>query len=78
MNLTVTKADHTSMVKKFEAAMSKLAVLGHNARTLVDCSEVIPAPAVAKAQTAMLPAGKTNADIQGAVRESTPSLQTPY
>lgn len=30
------------MVAKFEAAMAKMAILGHNARDLVDCSEVIP------------------------------------
>ena len=56
------------MVRKFEAAMAKLAVIGHNPRTLVDCSEVIPVPAIAKAQTAILPAGKTRADVQAAVR----------
>ena len=55
------------MVKKFEAVMSKLAVLGHDTRSLIDCSEVIPVPSTAKAQSAFLPAGKTLADIQGAV-----------
>lgn len=48
--------------------MAKLAVLGHDPRTLVDCSEVIPVPSLAKAQVAMLPAGKSQADVQPAVR----------
>lgn len=34
--------NHNAMVAKFEAAMAKMAILGHNARDLVDCSEVIP------------------------------------
>ncbi|KAK7688317.1 Manganese peroxidase 3 [Cerrena zonata] len=60
--------NHNSMVTKFEAVMSKLAVLGHNPRTLVDCSEVIPVPSKAKTQVAKLPAGKTLRDIEAACR----------
>ena len=55
------------MVKKFERAMAKLAVLGHNPNLLVDCSEVIPIPSTPKAQVAVFPAGKTNQDVVGAV-----------
>ena len=61
-------ANHNSMVTKFAAAMSKLAVIGHNPRDLVDCSEVIPIPSKAKIQNAKLPAGKTLRDIEAAVR----------
>ena len=56
------------MVSKFEKAMAKLAVVGHNPLSLVDCSEVIPIPAVAKSQVAIFPAGKSNKDVVGAVR----------
>lgn len=55
------------MVSKFEKVMAKLAILGHSAHDLVDCSEVIPVPSKAKAQSAKLPAGKTIKDIQHAV-----------
>lgn len=48
--------------------MAKLAVVGHNPLSLVDCSEVIPIPAVAKSQVAIFPAGKSNKDVVGAVR----------
>ncbi|KAF8656124.1 hypothetical protein AX16_002762 [Volvariella volvacea WC 439] len=54
------------MVAKFEAVMAKMAVLGHDPRTLVDCSEVIPIPPAAKAQVASLPAGQSLSDIQAA------------
>ncbi|KAI0702846.1 manganese peroxidase 1 [Cytidiella melzeri] len=62
--------DHNSMVAKFEAAMSKMSVLGHDPRTLIDCSEVIPVPPLAKSNTAVLPAGKTRADVQAACAAS--------
>ena len=54
------------MVTKFTAAMAKMAVLGQDVRTLVDCSEVIPIPAAAASQAAHLPAGKSLADVEGA------------
>ena len=74
---TIVIADHNSMVTKFEAAMAKLAVLGHNTRTLVDCSEVIPVPAAAKVGAAVLPAGKSRADVQAACAATPfPTLQT--
>ncbi|KAI0069738.1 manganese peroxidase isozyme precursor [Panus rudis PR-1116 ss-1] len=60
--------DHTSMVKKFEKVMAKLAVLGHIPALLTDCSEVIPTPKAAKVKTAELPAGKTKKDIEAACR----------
>jgi cytochrome c peroxidase len=60
-------ANHALMISKFEAAMAKLAVVGHNPRSLTDCSDVIPSP---KALTTgpTLPAGKTLADVEAAVR----------
>ena len=56
------------MVKKFEAAMAKMTVLGHDPRSLIDCSEVIPVPSTAKSQSAIFPAGKSRHDVQPAVR----------
>ena len=55
------------MVTKFERVMAKLATLGQNPRQLVDCSEVIPVPAVSRLPPATLPAGKTLRDIEAAV-----------
>ncbi|KAI0796055.1 manganese peroxidase isozyme precursor [Abortiporus biennis] len=60
--------NHAAMVAKFEAAMAKMSILGHNAHDLVDCSEVIPVPSKAKSNTAVLPAGKTLADIEASCR----------
>lgn len=70
-------ADHNSMVRKFTAAMAKLAVTGHNPFALTDCSDVIPTPKAAKGQVATLPAGKTRQDIQAACAATPfPSLST--
>ena len=57
------------MVTKFEQAMMKLAVVGHNPNTLIDCSEVIPVPPPIPAANArsVFPAGFSNADIEQAV-----------
>ncbi|KAI0344625.1 short manganese peroxidase [Trametopsis cervina] len=69
--------DHTSMVTKFEKVMAKMSVLGHDPRTLVDCSEVIPVPPAAKAKTASFPAGKSRNDIQVACQATPfPTLPT--
>ncbi|KII94705.1 hypothetical protein PLICRDRAFT_148817 [Plicaturopsis crispa FD-325 SS-3] len=57
--------DAGSMNRKFEKAMRKLAVLGHNPEDLVDCSEVIPHPKAAKF-TPYIPAGKSMADMDHA------------
>ncbi|RPD53510.1 manganese peroxidase isozyme precursor [Lentinus tigrinus ALCF2SS1-6] len=68
--------DHASMVSKFEAVMSKLAVLGQDPSTLVDCSDVIPVPANSQLPPPMLPAGKSLADVEGACA-ATPSVLLP-
>lgn len=56
------------MISKFRAAMAKLATTGQIRQLLTDCSEVIPVPVVAKSQAVTLPAGKSMADVQAAVR----------
>ena len=55
------------MVRKFERVMVKLATLGHNPNSLVDCSDVIPVPAAVRLPVPTLPAGKSLADVQAAV-----------
>ncbi|KAM5537513.1 hypothetical protein V8D89_008840 [Ganoderma adspersum] len=60
--------DHTSMVRKFEAVMVKLATVGHDPRSLTDCSEVIPVPANVQLPPPTLPAGKTLKDVEVACR----------
>ena len=56
------------MVRRFEAAMAKMTVLGNDVSTLTDCSEVIPVPKAVKLPAPTLPAGKSLADIQASVR----------
>ena len=56
------------MVAKFEAVMAKLAVLGQDPSTLVDCSDIIPVPANTALPPPTLPAGKSLADVEVAVR----------
>ena len=41
--------------------------LGHDPATLIDCSDVLPIPA-ALPNTPHFPAGKTNKDVEQAVR----------
>lgn len=58
------------MVTQFEAAMAKMALLGQDASTLVDCSDVIPTPQAAAASVATLPAGKTMDDVETSCAET--------
>ncbi|KAL1948500.1 hypothetical protein VTO73DRAFT_12575 [Trametes versicolor] len=63
-------SDHGRMVTQFEAAMAKMALLGQDASTLVDCSDVIPTPQAAAASVATLPAGKTMDDVEASCAET--------
>ena len=56
--------DQQLMVRRFEAAMAKMTVLGNDVRSLTDCSEVIPVPKPAASKVAHLPAGKSLKDIE--------------
>nr|WCB70286.1 manganese peroxidase MnP1 [Trametes hirsuta] len=51
----------------FKAAMSKLAIVGHDRRHLIDCSEVIPIPPPPNTR-AHIPAGLSNRDIEHACK----------
>jgi len=57
--------DQNAMRNEFKAAMRKLALIGHDESTLIDCSEVIPVPK-ANNRKPSFPAGLTNRDIEQA------------
>ncbi|TFY67230.1 hypothetical protein EVG20_g4017 [Dentipellis fragilis] len=67
--------EQAKMTSAFKSAMAKLAVVGHNVRNMVDCSEVIPQtkPVTGKAH---FPAGLSHADIEQACA-STPFPTLP-
>ncbi|GJE85328.1 manganese peroxidase isoform 4 [Phanerochaete sordida] len=52
------------MASSFRAAMSKLAVLGHNRNSLIDCSDVVPQPKPAVNKPATFPASTGPQDLQ--------------
>jgi manganese peroxidase len=51
------------MMNSFRAAMSKLAILGHNRNDLIDCSEVVPVPKPPVNKPATFPATKSKKDL---------------
>ena len=52
------------MAQSFKAAMAKLAVLGHNPATLIDCSDVVPVPKPAVNKPATFPATTGPQDLE--------------
>jgi manganese peroxidase len=52
------------MASSFKAAMAKLAVLGHNRNSLIDCSDVVPPASTVAVKAATFPATKGPADLQ--------------
>ena len=70
-------ANHAAMVAKFEAVMAKMAVLGHNPNTLIDCSEVIPVPPPFTGH-ATLPAGISQSDVEQAVSDLYTNFRRNY
>ncbi|KAF8904621.1 manganese peroxidase 3 [Mucidula mucida] len=68
-------ADHNKMMNNFKKAMAKMAILGHDRKDLIDCSEVIPVPARFSLPRPHLPAGRTIGDIESSCATATfPSL----
>jgi len=57
------------MASRFKAAMSKMAVIGHNPANLIDCSAVVPKPVPALNKPAFFPATKSRKDVQQACLE---------
>ncbi|KAF5391594.1 hypothetical protein D9757_002545 [Collybiopsis confluens] len=64
------------MAARFKAAMAKMAIIGHDAKDLVDCSAVVPKPVAALKIPAMYPATKSFRDVQQACPSPFPSLST--
>ncbi|KIJ44687.1 class II peroxidase [Sphaerobolus stellatus SS14] len=65
------------MANAFQAAMAKLAVIGQDKSSLIDCSEVVPIPVPSSGKPATFPATKSNADIEQACASTPfPSLAT--
>jgi len=63
------------MMRNFQSAMAKLAVVGHNPNQLVDCSEVVPIPKAPLGKPATFPAGTSRQDVQQACPEPFPALR---
>ncbi|KAJ7122103.1 manganese peroxidase 1 [Mycena epipterygia] len=56
--------DQLRMTQRFGTAMAKMALLGHDANSLQDCSVVIPPPTLPAPATVKLPFGKTPGDLE--------------
>ncbi|KAF7354119.1 Manganese peroxidase [Mycena venus] len=52
------------MAASFKAAMAKLAVLGHNPKNLIDCSDVVPPTVKTPVKPASFPATKSKKDLE--------------
>ncbi|KAK0496721.1 heme peroxidase [Armillaria luteobubalina] len=63
-----------SIAPRFKRAMEKVAVIGQDANSLVDCSEVIPEPEAFDVPLPHLPAGKSLEDIEA----SCPDVEFPH
>ncbi|KAF8513083.1 manganese peroxidase precursor [Gautieria morchelliformis] len=69
--------EQDKMTNAFKNAMAKLAVIGQDPNQLIDCSEVILAPAPASGKPATFPATKTQSDVEVACYASPfPTLST--
>ncbi|KAJ6576878.1 manganese peroxidase [Mycena vulgaris] len=67
------------MAASFKAAMAKMAILGHNRKNLIDCSDVVPATVetpVKPARRVPFPATKSAKDLQLSCKQPFPSLTT--
>jgi len=68
--------EQEKMSSAFQAAMAKLAVIGQNAASLIDCTEVIPQPVPASGKPATFPATTSPSDLQLSCDAVFPSLST--
>ncbi|KAL5498489.1 GP1_2 [Sanghuangporus vaninii] len=69
-------ADQSLMMSNFQSAMAKMAVIGFDSSTFVDCSEVIPDPVGPAESAATFPAGTSSDDLEQACTSAFPSLAT--
>ena len=68
--LTSPADNQQKLTDDFQFIFTALTQLGHDPNAMIDCSEVIPIPKdlTPEQLTPMFPAGKTNADVEQAVR----------
>ena len=59
--------NQTKLTSDFQFIFTAIATLGQDMDSLIDCSDVIPAPKPQDFGATRFPAGKTNADIEQAV-----------
>ena len=59
--------NQTKLVADFQFIFTAIATLGQDMDSLIDCSDVIPAPAPQNFGDTMFPAGKSLADVEPAV-----------
>lgn len=65
------------MAQSFKAAMAKLAILGHSRSSLIDCSDVVPAPKPAVKKPASFPATTGPKDLElSCASQKFPTLTT--
>ena len=56
--------------------MAKMAILGHNAADLIDCSEAVPEPVAPVGKDTTYPAQKSFADVEQSCSSPFPTLAT--
>lgn len=69
-------ADQSLMMSNFQSAMAKMAVIGFDRNSLVDCSEVVPDPVAPVGSAAVFPAGTSPDDVEQVCTSAFPSLST--
>ncbi|PAV18398.1 manganese peroxidase 2 [Pyrrhoderma noxium] len=62
------------MMSNFKSAMAKMAVIGHDPRNLIDCSDVIPQATPPLRKPATFPAGTSKRDVEQACPSPFPVL----
>jgi manganese peroxidase len=56
--------------------MSKMAIIGHNRKDLIDCSEAVPVPQSPVKKRATFPATKGIKDVEHVCQKPFPTLST--
>ena len=56
--------------------MSKMAILGHNRKNLIDCSEAVPIPVPPVKKPTTFPATKSIKDVEQVCPKKFPTLST--
>ncbi|PAV18407.1 manganese peroxidase 2 [Pyrrhoderma noxium] len=64
------------MMNAFKTSMSKMAILGHNRKNLIDCSEAVPIPVPPVKKPTTFPATKSIKDVEQVCPKKFPTLST--